>query len=328
MLPKLPRLRARISQRTGIPSYFFDHGGEPRRWERLLGNDEAVLRRYKDLIGATAAPAFSVDRMLGDYLELARAAVAKDDLAKGTYLNYCAYRKHLAAVFDPDPRETTQADVLHYLRACPRMTFRGEIGLLSMAFSNWMELGKLNFNPCFGVRIKRKASKRTRLLLPAEITAIVAKADERLSVAIELAYATGLRIGDLCALRWATLDGVVETQKTGARQAIEGSDALSVILARARVLQARIAGLYVLCDRRGRPWKTGTLRKRWNGACTAAAVANAHFHDIRAAAGTEFARLYGREAAREFLGHADVRTTLLYLRGLQVGVIRPLARKA
>lgn len=188
--------------------------------------------------------------------------------------------------------------------------------------------GRLTFNPCFGVRIRRKTSKRDRLLLAAEIDAIVGRADERLAVAIELAYATGLRIGDLCALRWQTIDGIVETQKTGARQSYESTDALAAILTRARAPQARVGSLYVLCDRRGRKWKPDTLRGHWNAACEAAGVTDAHFHDLRAAAGTEVERLYGQEAARVFLGHKDVRTTLIYLRGLRVNRIRPLQRKA
>ena len=36
----------------------------------------------------------------------------------------------------------------------------------------------------------------------------------------------------------------------------------------------------------------------------------------------------GREAAREFLGHTDARTTMTYLRDLRSNRVRPLARKA
>jgi integrase len=321
VLPKLPRLRSK-THRDGSISYWYDLGGTPRRW-RPLGKVEAVvLRQYQDLVARPKPAAGTVDAMLADCL-----VALEGKVAPGTLANYRGYRKHLSAVFAPDPAQITQADVLKYLRLCPRMTFRNEIGFLSLAFVGWMDAGRLTFNPCFGVRCKRKGSKRTRLLAPAEIDAIVAAADERLAVAVELAFATGLRIGDLCALRWADLSGIIETQKTGARATLEPSDALDVILTRARALQARVASLYVLCDRRGRRWKTKTLRKHWDAAVERAGIADAHFHDLRAAAGTQVARQHGQESARTFLNHRDLRTTLTYLRGLQANVIRPIRRK-
>jgi integrase len=320
--PKLPRLRTK-RHADGSLSYWFDCLGKPRRWI-ALGKIEAVaMRRYHELIATPKPAPGTVDQMLAEAIENMRGKVKP-----GTLLNYRAYRKHLAAVFRGAPDAITQADVLRYLRLCPRMTFRNEIGLLSLAFVHWMDAGRLDFNPCFGVRIRRQGSKRSRLLAPAEIDAIVVAADERLAVAIELAYATGLRIGDLCALRWTDLTAGVQTAKTGARLAIEGSEVLTPILARARALQARVASLYVLCDRRGRRWLTGTLRDHWDRACAVANVDDAHFHDLRAAAATEVKRRFGQDAAQQFLGHRDARTTLVYLRGLEAGVLKPLARKA
>lgn len=321
MLPKLPRLRSKL-HRDGSRSFWFDHGGNPRRWEPLGKNEAVVQKRYDELIAQPKPLPGTVNLMLAECLVKLR-----DRVKPSTLRNYTGYRKHLAAVFR-QPEDITQADVLRYLRTCPRMSFRNEISFLSLAFVNWMDEGRLDFNPCFGVHIKRKGSKRTRLLLPAELEAIIAKADERLNVAIELAYATGLRIGDLCGLRWSDLAGVVKTQKTGVPLEIESTDEFGAILARAKALQARVGSLYVLCDRRGRQRKQSWVRDHWNDACTAAGVKDAHFHDIRAAAGTEVEKLYGEKAAQNFLGHKDARTTMVYLRGLRVNVVRPLTRKA
>lgn len=318
---KLPRLRAK-THRDKTVSYWFDHGGKPRRWEPLGKVEARVLEMYKERMSRPKPGPGTVDEMLRDVIDSLRGKVSA-----GTLKNYECYRKHLAAVFRM-PEDISQADVLRYLKTCPRMTFRNEVSLLSMGFVRWMDEGRLDFNPCFGVRCRRKGSKRNRLLEQAEIDRIIAQADERLSVAIELAYATGLRIGDLCALRWADLAGIVDTQKTGARQEFETTDDFAALLARARALQSRVASLYVLCDRRGRKWRPDTLRGHWNDACTAAGVVNAHPHDLRAAAATEVDRLYGQEAARVFLGHGNIRQTMTYLRGLKVNVVRPLARKA
>jgi integrase len=217
--------------------------------------------------------------------------------------------------------------VLRYLATCPRKSFRNEIGLLSISFAHWMAEGILTFNPCFGVRTKRKGSQRDRLLLDAEIDAIVAKADERLAIAIELAYATGMRISDLCGLRWGDLAGPIRTMKTGVKHVIEDTEPLQEILARARALQSKVGSLYVLCNRGGRRWATESLRARWTAACQRAGIEDAHFHDLRAAAGTEVERQRGKRAAQAFLGHQDERTTERYLRDRRTVVITPLARK-
>lgn len=312
---KFPRLRRKGN------AYYFDTQGKPRRWIPLGNDDVTALRRYRQLIDHAKPEHGTVDAMLAAYI-----ATPRGNLAPGTLQNYRGYRRHLSAVFGHlSPNEISQGDIVRYLRACKRTSARGEISLLSMAYSAWMDDGRLSFNPAFGVKVKLPASKRDRLLSNGEIDAIVGRADERLAVAIELAYATGLRIGDLCGLRWADLQSVVETQKTGTRQAFEATDVLSALLDRARAAQGRVRSLYVLCDRRGRAWKPDTLRAHWDNACKAAGVEDAHFHDLRAAGGTEVDRRGGD--AQKFLGHKSGRTTEGYLRDRRVNVITPLARK-
>lgn len=303
--------------------WYYDHGGKPRRWERL-GTDEAVaLARYEAIRAGAAVPRGTVDAMLGDYLARPRAP-----LAPGTLVNYRNFRGHLSAVFGYlDPATLTQGDIVRYLRTCPRKSARGEIGLLSLAYVAWIEEGRLTFNPCFGVRIKLPTSRRDRLLTADELERVIAAAPERIAVAIELAYALGLRIGDLCALRWSDFADGVQTAKTGARLRYERTPELDALLARAKALQARVGSLYVLCARAGRQWKPDGLRRHWWAACRAAGVTNAHFHDLRAAGATALDAEHGRIAAQRFLGHKSPQTTERYLRDKRAAAVTPLVRK-
>lgn len=312
---KYPNLRKSGS------AYYYDYGGKPRRWEPL-GNDEArAMVKYRRIRAQAKPEAGTVDKMLADYLARPRAP-----LAPGTLVQYKLYRRHVAGVFGHQaPDELTQGDIVRYLRKCPRTSARNEIGLLSLAYVAWIEEERLSFNPCFGVKVRLPTSRRTRLLLNSEIDAIIAVSDERLAVAIELAYATGLRVGDLIALRWADVAEHRETQKTGVRQGFEPSEALGAILARCRALQARVASLYVLCNRGGAPYKPGALPARWKLACERAGVEDANWHDLRAAAGTEAERI-GQDA-QKFLGHRNRQTTEGYLRDKRVNVVKPLDRK-
>jgi len=324
----MKRLRVRVAK-SGAKRYYFDHGGTPRRWEPLGSDERRAMAKYRALMDAARPESGTISQMLREAIDDLRGKVKA-----GTLANYRGFAKHLEAVFADEngrskrPEEVDQGAIVTYLRRCPRKSFRGEIAFFSHGYTLWLEQGRVSFNPCFGVRIKREGSKRNRLLSPAELDAIIEAADERTKVAIELAYATGLRISDVCRLRWADVQGVVETQKTGQRQTYEASEALDAILARAKALQARVASLYVLCNRRGKPWLPGTLRDHWDAACAKAGVEDAHFHDLRAAAGSEVERLYGQEVARKFLGHRDIRTTMIYLRDKRPNVVRPLTRRA
>lgn len=305
-------------------AFYFDHGGKPRRWEPLGIDEAAAMRKYRALLARRGAVTGTVDAMLREHLEALPGTVAP-----GTLAMYRKWRMHLSEIFGAQrPDEVTQADVLQYLEECPRTSFRGEISLLSSAYWRWLRQRKLTFNPCAGVKTKRPRSKRDRLLEPAELDAIVAKAGERVAVAVELAFATGLRISDLCGLRWADFDGGhVRTRKTGVRQAYQHTEELDAVLTRARALQARVASPCVLCTERGQPYTRHSLGRLFRIARKAAGVADAQFRDVRAAAGTERDREAGEAAAQAFLGHTDARTTRGYLRGRRVNTVKPVARK-
>ncbi len=306
---------------------YFDHGGKPRHWEPLGSNEEAAMRRYRILLKQRNATGGTVDAMLRDHLLTLPTKVKAGELTASTLKQYKAWRMHVGEMFGRfRPHEVTQADILRYLENCPRTSFRGEISLLSSAYWTWMRLGKVAFNPCAGVRTKRKRSKRDRLLEFGELDA-VGRASERIAVAVDLAFALGLRISDLCGLRWADFDSHVRTRKTGARQAFDRTDELDAIIARCKALQARIASPFVLCDERWQPYSRTKLTKLFAKAAKAAGVKNAQFRDIRAAAGTTKEAEEGERAAQAFLGHQDARTTKLYLRGRRINQVRPASRK-
>lgn len=307
----------RVGLRKKGAAFYYDAGGKPRRWIPL-GSDEVVaLQKYRELVAKPEAG--TVDAMLAAHL-------ATLDKAKGTMALYRVFRKHVSGVFGHmHPTEITQADILQYLDACPRTSFRGEIALLSAAYRTAMRQRLVTFNPCLGVKTDRPRAKRTRLLLSAELDAILAKADPRLAIAVEIAYATGLRISDICKLRWGDLESHVRTAKTGARMAYEMTDDLRSILAHAKALQARVGGLYVLMNR-GKPFDKDSLGYLWTKACRAAGVEDAHFHDVRAMAATAVDA--AGDNAQRFLGHSDPKTTRNYLRGRAVIVVKPLRRSS
>ena len=325
-MPKSPFPQLRRKGRA----WYFDTQEQPRRWIPL-GSDETIAKsRYHELV-ERKGKAGTVDRMVSDYLaHLATGGSGAfgKRVTASTLAMYRAWAVHLSSVFGHlDPREVTQGDVAVYLDRCRRTSARGEISLLSSAYHQGMVRQLLVFNPCIGVRSNRPRSRRDRNITDAELAAIRAKAPPILQVAIDLAYITGLRQSDLLAARWDQFveQGVIENAKTGFRQRFQVTDDLRHVLDAARALQGRVSSLHVLAGRAGQPLNRHTVGSWWRAACKTAGVVDAHWHDIRAKAGTD------RDAeggdAQAFLGHADPRTTRGYLRGKKITAVQPLKLK-
>jgi integrase len=319
-----PRLR-----RKG-KAFYYDTQSKPVRHWIALGSDPVVaVERYKRLESAKGR-AGTVDRMIAEYLEhLAGGGKGAlgEPIAKSSLRAYRIWHVHLSGVFGSmDPATITQADVARYLADCRRTTARNEIAVLSGAYHHAMLHSRLTFNPCAGVKSNVKRRRRERYLEDGELAAVRVQAAPIVQVAIDLAYLTSLRVSDLIRLRWDdfTAESVIQHRKTGSRQRFVLTDDLRDVLAAAKALQGRVASLYVL-SHRGAPLKQRTLGNWWTKACRAAGVEDAHWHDIRAKAGTD-ADEAGQNAQR-LLGHADARTTAGYLRSKRVIEVEPVRRR-
>jgi integrase len=139
---------------------------------------------------------------------------------------------------------------------------------------------------------------------------------------------TGMRLGELLALRWedADLEGRRVIVHRAVSATVEGptkswqARALPLADAAAAPL-ARLAGRgdytgrddYVFCSRLGRRLDGSALRRRYKRARDAAGLRALHFHALRHAAGSLAAREAGAHFVQAFLGHSRLSTTERYL---------------
>lgn len=164
-----------------------------------------------------------------------------------------------------------------------------------------------------------------------EVHAIVRAADSEQDGALFLTAAfTGLRRGELVALRWRDVDfagqvlrvehsydfedGLV-TPKGRKMRSVPMSQEVAQALAR---LEQRTLfterDCFVFVGEAGGPLDGSALRRRYDAAVTRAKVKRLTFHELRHTFGTVAANaaLSGREL-QEWMGHADLKTTQRYL---------------
>jgi integrase len=188
----------------------------------------------------------------------------------------------------------------------------------------------LRSNPLDDVERPRVRSKvEIDILSPAEVWALVRAAESEQDAAIFLTAAfTGLRQGELLALRWRDVDferrvvrvhrtyksgNGVDTPKSGRGRSVPMADEVARALAR---LGEREDGTgdddLVFLGPRGHV-NAQKLGYRYKAALTRAGLRELRFHDLRHTFGTIAINRADIVQVQAWMGHADIKTTQRYL---------------
>ena len=139
---------------------------------------------------------------------------------------------------------------------------------------------------------------------------------------------TGLRLGELRALRWADVNlverrlvvhrafssGIEGPTKSWQARFIPIADPAAEAFARLSIRGEFVSDDdYVFCSRLGRPLDGSALRRRYLAAAKAAGLRRLHFHALRHGAGSMIARQADPRWVQGFLGHSSITTTERYL---------------
>jgi integrase len=164
---------------------------------------------------------------------------------------------------------------------------------------------------------------------PEEVWALVRAAASEQDAAIFLTAAfTGLRRGELIALRWRDVDftgsvlrvrasyagGALTAPKSGKVRSVPLAPEVAKVLARLSRRELLVGeDDLVFPGELGEFLDGSALRRRYTAALKRASLRSLRFHDLRHTFGTRMIAKADIRRVQEWMGHADVQTTMRYL---------------
>src|ERR671916_1984599 len=254
----------------------------------------STLRDYRSIVEAHLVPRFGAERIEDITLAMIEAWRA-------------SFGPHLAA-----RTKNKWLVVLH--------------GIFRRAQTVW----KLPINPAAGIeKHRQRSSGDIDVFSPEEVLALVRAAGDAQDAAIYLTAAfTGLRRGELLALRWRDVDFVGQAIRVRASYA--GGQVTSPKSGKVRSVPmapdvaSALAGLgqrerwtgdddLFFVGTVGSHVDGSALRRRYVDSLRRAGLRPLRFHDLRHTFGTRMIAKADIRRVQEWMGHADVQTTMKYL---------------
>jgi integrase len=242
-------------------------------------------------------------------------------------------RSQLLPAFGEQPIESITAPMIErWLADVDRSssTRTKSLVLLHGIFKRARKLYGLPVNPAADVeKPSARRSGDIEVFSPEEVMALVRAASSEQDAAIFLTAAfTGLRRGELLALRWRDVDfpgqvirvrasyaeGVLTTPKSGKLRSVPmAPDVATALAALGQRQQWTGDDDLVFVGTAGTFLDGRALRRRYITAIKRAGLRPLRFHDLRHTFGTRMIGKADIRRVQEWMGHADVQTTMKYL---------------
>jgi len=245
-----------------------------------------------------------------------------------------ALNAHLLPAFGERPIESiTAEDIEHWRRGLGGLSNRSKNKLLIQLhgiFRRAQTVYGLAANPL--ARVEKhplRSSGDIQVFSPEEVWALVRAATSETDAALLLTAAfTGLRMGELLALRWRDVDftgatirvrssyaaGQLTTPKSGKVRAVPMAPDVASALAQLGQRKDFVGDDdLVFASETGSYLDGSALRRRYKTALAAAGLRSLRFHDLRHTFGTRMIAKADIRRVQEWMGHADIQTTMKYL---------------
>jgi len=310
--------------------------GRPRAGWFTKRTAEAWLREVLDQARAGVLPGMvrtgvSFADACSEYLRYVEHDLDRKPSTLADYRS--VIRAHLLPAFGSLRVEDVTAERIEAWKGTLRMSNRTKVKLLTVlngVMARARRVHRLPVNPMADVEKPRhRRSTAIDVFSPEEVLALVAAAESEQDGAIYLTAAfTGLRRGELVALRWRDVDfaarrirvsgsyagGRLTTPKSGKVRSVPLAPAVADALGRLGqrelftgeddLVFPGVAGGYL---------DASALSRRYKAALKRAGLRPLRFHDLRHTFGTRMIAVADIRRVQEWMGHADVATTMKYL---------------
>lgn len=304
--------------------------GEVRRRLLLKKAEQAVRNEY-----LCRGDRRSLDSWLRCWLENGQADIKRS--SRRTYANL-AKRMLLPRLGGVALRDITPDMVRGFLEDMERSglsanTVRAAYRLLSAAMAAAQDEGLISANPCRKVRPQRAERREQRVLSRKEQDMVCAAASGEKDLPALLSLYTGMRLGEICALKWRDVDWekcTISVNRTvqrlaggngGARTALAidapKSQSSRRILPIPEFLMEKLRRLHgdgasgFIFGSGDRPAEPRTVQRRFKRMAEKLGIEDAHFHTLRHSFATRLMELgVDVKTVSVLLGHGSAQTTL------------------
>ena len=256
------------------------------------------------------------------------------DVKPSTLSDYKHMVKRLDKTFGETPLERLGPDAIEHWRAglsCCNRTSQKYLIVLNGIFKRAMKVYKLPSNPMALVERPRvRHASQIDVLSATEVRALVRAAPSELYSALFLTAAfTGLRMGELLALRWGEVDFAAETIRVVRSFTLGGESSPKSGRGRSVPMVADVATALARLSQRehfigdddlvfagliGGHLDSNQVRTVYHKALERAGLRRLRFHDLRHTFGTRAVeKAESIVELKEWMGHANVQTTMRYL---------------
>ena len=268
--------------------------------------------------------------------EFLRYAADERDCKPSTLRDYRSIvEAHLVPRFGAERIEDITPAMIEAWRASfgPHLAARTKnkwLVVLHGIFRRAQTVWKLPINPAAGIeKHRQRSSGDIDVFSPEEVLALVRAAGDAQDAAIYLTAAfTGLRRGELLALRWRDVDfvgqairvrasyagGQVTSPKSGKVRSVPMAPDVATALAGLGQRERWIGDDdLVFVGTVGGHVDGSALRRRYVDSLQRGGLRPLRFHDLRHTFGTRMIAKADIRRVQEWMGHADVQTTMKYL---------------
>jgi len=215
-------------------------------------------------------------------------------------------------IFEITPRMIEKYKAARWEKVAPA-TVNRELACLKHMYTKALEWGYLKTNPAKGVKSLKEPPGRLRYLRPEEVKKLLDVCHGYLRSIVITALNTGMRKGEILALRWQDVD--LENRKVTVRNAKNNEARVipinQTLYQELSNLSGQSDGEYVFTNGDDRP--IGDIKKGFSAALKRARISDFHFHDLRHTFGSHLVMQgIDLKTVQQLMGHRQIKTTMRY----------------